>query len=90
MRSPKGAPLPITETGFRSAFLDRDAIAAAGGVVDYVRAWLDREAASKAWTVVEQKWRQLELELLPPRRSPASPRRRPKPPTTKRAGQGSA
>ena len=44
MRTPKGAPLPVTETGYRSAFVAHAMIEAAGGVTGYVRDWLDREA----------------------------------------------
>src|SRR5690606_12406208 len=56
--SPKGAPLPITGTGYRSHFLDAAELAAAGGTVAYVTAWLDREAKTKAWAKAEFLWRQ--------------------------------
>jgi hypothetical protein len=59
--SPKGAPLPITSTGYRSHFLDEEQLIAAGGAVAYFTAWLDREATSKAWAKAEFKWRQGDL-----------------------------
>jgi len=90
VRAPKGAPIPITQTGYRSEFLEHHELKSAGGAVAYVQAWLDREAREKAWQAVEFKWRQLELELLPPAkpRKPAKPR--PTPARARRAGQGSA
>jgi hypothetical protein len=51
-----GAPLPVTETGYRSQFLDNppeDFDPAA-----YVTAWLDREARSPAWQVQREAARQ--------------------------------
>ncbi|HRD76441.1 MAG TPA: hypothetical protein PK264_10955 [Hyphomicrobiaceae bacterium] len=56
--SPRGAPLPITSTGYLSHFLDEADLAAAGGPF---LAWLDREAASKAWHRAEFAWRQGDL-----------------------------
>lgn len=44
---PKSAPLPITETGYRSRVIEGVQVDAAGGPVAYVRAWLDHEAKSK-------------------------------------------
>jgi hypothetical protein len=89
VRTPKGAPLPVTETGYRSEFVAHEVIETAGGVSSYVRSWLDREAKTKAWDRLEFKWRQLELELLPPKPS-ARPPRRQATPRTRRAGQGSS
>ncbi len=44
------APLPITNTGYRSHFHAPGTVEAAGGdVVAQVIAWLDREAASPEW-----------------------------------------
>lgn len=59
--SPKGAPLPITTTGYKSHFLTEEELQAAGGPVKLLIAWLDREAQSKKWAKTEYKWRQLEL-----------------------------
>ena len=46
---PYNAPLPVTETGYRSHFLDQGTVEAGGGVVAFVQAWLDHEALSNAW-----------------------------------------
>lgn len=89
VKSPAGAPIPITDTGYRSHFIATDELAAAGGAAAFVAAWLDREARSKAWAKIETKWRQLELELLPPQPKPVPPRRSATP-RARRAGQGSA
>jgi hypothetical protein len=58
---PKGAPCPITTTGYLSHFLDADELASAGGPIAFFTAWLERAAATKAWAKAEAKWRQLEL-----------------------------
>lgn len=58
---PKNAPLPITETGYRSRFIDADTIAGAGGPVAFVRAWLDQEAEAKSWKEQQDKARQMTL-----------------------------
>lgn len=59
--TPKGAPLPITATGYLSHFLDVEDLDRAGGPVAFFCAWLDREAKSKAWAKAEFKWRQGDL-----------------------------
>ena len=59
--SPKGAPCPITSTGYLSHFLDEDQLAAAGGPVALFTAWLNREATTKAWAKAEFRWRQGDL-----------------------------
>ena len=59
--SPKNAPLPITETGYRSHFLDEDLLKKAGGPVTFFIDWIEREAATKAWAKAEFKWRQGDL-----------------------------
>lgn len=46
---PPRAPLPITETGYRSHFLPGIELINAGGPVTFVTAWLDREAQSPKW-----------------------------------------
>ena len=58
---PKGRPLPITDTGYRSHFLDEDVLYAAGGPVSFFHAWLDREANTKAYRKALAKWQQLDL-----------------------------
>lgn len=47
--NPKMAPLPITETGYRSHFMPALELLNAGGPVTFVTAWLDREAKGKNW-----------------------------------------
>lgn len=54
---PARAPLPITETGYRSAFPAHGAVEAAGGPVALVLAWLDEAAKDRKW----QRERQLSL-----------------------------
>lgn len=46
---PKKAPLPITETGYRSHFIPPLDLMNAGGPVTFVTAWLDQEAKGKSW-----------------------------------------
>jgi hypothetical protein len=44
-----GGPLPISETGFRSAFIASAVIEGWGGPEAYVRGWLDAFANDPAW-----------------------------------------
>ncbi len=53
VEAPRGASLPITETGYLSHFIDARELAAAGGARRFVLAWLDREAAAKPWRAKE-------------------------------------
>lgn len=59
--APERAPLPITETGYKSHFCDRREIEAAGGPVAYALAWLDMAADSKTWREACAARRQLSL-----------------------------
>lgn len=60
--APKGAPLPISETGYRSHFHQPETIEARGGdVVAQVIAWLNEEAVSPEWLKSEEEARQLSL-----------------------------
>ncbi|MGR3662302.1 MAG: hypothetical protein ACU0CA_14145 [Paracoccaceae bacterium] len=43
-------PLPVTETGYRSHFLASGTVAAHGGAIAFVIAWLDHEAARTGWS----------------------------------------
>jgi len=90
--APRGAPLPITTTGYRSHFLPAEELATEGGPVAFVTAWLDREANSKAWEKTEFAWRQLSLDLTAPvpARSARPPARTPARPARRRPGQGNA
>jgi len=58
---PANAPLPITETGYRSHFIHPGRLAEHGGPEAYVRKWLDLEADTKAWKRYVEKSRQLSL-----------------------------
>lgn len=55
------APLPITDTGYRSHFIMPEHIAEVGTPVEYVMAWLDHEAQNKSWKLKEAAGRQLSL-----------------------------
>lgn len=50
LRSAGKLPLPITETGYRSHFMDKGSVAQYGGAVAFVTAWLDHEAAQTGWS----------------------------------------
>jgi len=51
--TPDRAPLPITETGYRSIFVPNHDIEAFGGVEKYILTALDHEATQKEW--IERK-----------------------------------
>ena len=59
--SPERAVLPITDTGYRSHFLPRNAVEQAGGPIAYVEAWLDEAAKAPAWKKRQDQDRQLSL-----------------------------
>ena len=59
--APKGMPIPVTNTGYRSEDIYPLLVRNAGGVVGYVRRWLDREARDKAYLRALEAWRQLDL-----------------------------
>lgn len=50
LRTENKAPLPVTETGYRSHFMNRGAVAHHGGATAFVTAWLDHEAARTNWS----------------------------------------
>ena len=52
---PPRAPLPITETGYRSHFTSRETIAAYGGAVAFVEAWLETESQAPDWRHIEHR-----------------------------------
>lgn len=58
---PQRAPLPITETGYRSHFIPKGVVEEAGGPGAYVLAWLEHSAANKGWYEIEAGIRQLSL-----------------------------
>jgi hypothetical protein len=53
--------LPVTPTGYRSHFVQREEVEALGGPVAYARAWLDHAAKSPAWKEQSSASRQLSL-----------------------------
>jgi hypothetical protein len=60
--NPERAPLPITETGYRSHFHQPGTVEGLGGnVVAQVIAWLDEEAKSPEWRRSVEAARQLSL-----------------------------
>jgi hypothetical protein len=60
--APAKAPLPITETGYRSHFHEPNTVESLGGdVVAQVIAWLDEEADSPEWRAYEDRLTQLTL-----------------------------
>jgi len=58
---PPDAPLPISQTGYRSHWTHPAVVSAEGGPVAYVRAWLDHAAQSDAWKAIEAQGLQLSL-----------------------------
>ena len=54
-------PLPFTETGYRSHFLDASELEEYGTPTDFVKAWLEESAKSKEWKAYEKKKNQLTL-----------------------------
>ena len=58
---PDRAPLPITETGYKSHFTSAETVAAYGGPVAFVQRWLEEEAKSPAWKAYEGQSRQMSL-----------------------------
>jgi len=49
LRAEGKAPLPVTETGYRSHFTHKGTVADYGGAVAFVTAWLDHEAERTGW-----------------------------------------
>lgn len=55
------APIPITETGYRSHFVPDGIIEEHGGPEAYALAWLDHEADSAVWKEKSEAAKQLSL-----------------------------
>ena len=49
LRTEGKAPLPVTETGYRSHFTHKGTVTEYGGAVALVTAWLDHEAERIGW-----------------------------------------
>lgn len=58
---PERAPLPMTETGYRSHFTSPETVAACGGPVAFVEDWLEAESQAPDWRNREQERRQYSL-----------------------------
>lgn len=58
---PEGAPLPVTETGYRSHFVQAEDVAELGGPEAYVRAWLDDARCDPKWKARQDAARQMSL-----------------------------
>ena len=50
IRAEGRAPLPVTETGYRSHFIPAGTVTEHGGAVAFVTAWLEHEAARTGWS----------------------------------------
>ena len=61
VRARHARPLPITETGYCSHFPHPEDVAAMGGPVAYVQAWLNATAQTKAWRRTARDGLQLSL-----------------------------
>jgi len=61
VRSQDKVQLPITDTGYRSHFEFYKDIEEAGGVVKFVRLWLDAEALDPKWIEHVDLSRQMDL-----------------------------
>lgn len=59
--SPKRAPLPITETGYRSHFIHAEAVEREGGPEAYVDLWIAEMAGNAAWRETATASKQLAL-----------------------------
>jgi hypothetical protein len=59
--APERAPLPITDTGYRSHFISPETVAAYGGPVSFIEAWLETESQAPDWRRVQQERQQLTL-----------------------------
>lgn len=75
---PKRAPLPITETGYRSHFMPALELINAGGPVTFVTAWIEQEAKGKAWTRAAAAKAQGDLFAWADAQAEVGPRKRPK------------
>lgn len=58
---PQRAPLPITETGYRSHFITKGVVDESGGPAACVLAWLNDACARNGWHEIEASVRQYAL-----------------------------
>ncbi len=50
LRTDQRAPLPVTETGYRSNFIPVGTVETHGGAIAFVTDWLDHEAKRTKWS----------------------------------------
>ena len=50
LRTENRALLPVTDTGYRSHFVNKGTVATHGGAAAFVTAWLDHEAERIGWS----------------------------------------
>ncbi len=55
------APLPITETGYKSIFILPERLCEYGDPIELVKPWLDEEAKSQSWQLAQDQGRQMSL-----------------------------
>jgi hypothetical protein len=60
---PRGAPLPVSERGYRVLELDEAELRAAGGSVAFLLAWFEREAIHPRYAEALYRWKQGDLFL---------------------------
>ncbi|MCP3673855.1 MAG: hypothetical protein GY829_05225 [Gammaproteobacteria bacterium] len=58
---PENAPLPITDTGYKSIFIAEPDLARQGGSLKYVTSYIDTEAKNKKWKNYQECSRQFNL-----------------------------
>ena len=58
---PPKAPIPVTETGYRSLFLPCETIENYGGPEKYVRDWIEGSSHSLEWRERKEESKQLSL-----------------------------
>jgi len=55
---PLNAPIPISETGYKSHFVPKDAILAYGTPLEFVKEWLNVQSQTKLWKAHLERSRQ--------------------------------
>jgi len=58
---PRGAPLPVSGTGYNVCELDEDKLNAAGGAVAFLLAWFERDAVLPRYAQALYRWKQGDL-----------------------------
>ena len=54
----RDTPCPITTTGYLAHQIGAEELADAGGAVAFFTTWMNREAATKRYQLMEFRWRQ--------------------------------